>query len=182
MRHLKHVKKFNELLIWKTCRKWVGCSMVCFTPNLFLQTFFRLGYMVVSMIHHSNIRALISGDNAFDRCFLVVSDQKSKSSLSIERRYCLQFRTHLLNNLRCWATFLPLVRVDAAKVLKSSLATSCLVVCPPTMCVETPSLILSTISWLFIESYRLDKQFGINCFITSWTNMFSTTFCWNPTS
>jgi hypothetical protein len=28
----------------------------------------------------------------------------------------------------------------------------------------------------------LDKHFGINGVITSWTNIFSTTFYWNPTS
>jgi len=145
MHHLKHVQKINELFTGKTCKKWVGCSTVRLTPNPFLQTFFQLGDMVVSMIHHSSTKVPTSGDSASNHCLLVVPNQKSKSPLSIRRRHCLQFRTHLLNSPRCWATFLPLVHVDVAKVLKSFLVVACLVVPPLATCAKTPSLILSKI-------------------------------------
>ncbi len=182
MHNLKHAKKNNELLIWKTYKKWVGCSTICFTSNLFLQTFFQSGNMVISTNYHSSTRTFTSGDSASDHCLLVVPNQKSKSPLSIRKECCLQFRTHLLDNPRCWATFLPLVWIDATKVPKNFLAATCLAICPLAMCAETQSLIFSTISWLFIESCRLDKHFGINGVITSWINIFSTTFYWNPTS
>lgn len=136
----------------------MGCSIVCFTPPFFWQTFFWSGDMVVFIIHHSNTRALTSSDITSNHFFLVVPNQKSKPPLSI-RKCCLQFRTHLLNNPRCWATSLPFVRVDTTKVPKSSLAVTCLVVCSPTRCAKTLSLILWIISWLFIESCRLDKHF-----------------------